>query len=59
MTERHHDISLAVGGGSRWMSYREIAEARGDQRGLSGASGVAATWPRQPGNDGSTRVAVP
>ena len=29
MTERHHDISLAVGGGSRWMSYREIAEARG------------------------------
>ena len=30
----------------------------GDQRGLSGASGVAATWPRQPGNDGSTRVAV-
>jgi hypothetical protein len=59
MTERHHDIELAVGGGARWMSYRELADARGISIASAARLVLRRRWPRQPGNDGSTRVAVP
>jgi hypothetical protein len=43
----------------RWMTYGEISQARGIS--LASARGLVyrRKWRRQPGNDGTTRVAVP
>jgi hypothetical protein len=45
--------------GARWMTYAELAEARGIS--LTSATRMAfrRKWKRQPGNDGTARVAVP
>jgi hypothetical protein len=53
------NISLAVGDGSRRMTYAELAEARGIS--LASARRLARRhqWPRQVGNDGVVRVIVP
>lgn len=48
-----------AGDGTRWMSYDELAVARGINR----ASAIRLTfrkhWPRRTGNDGQARVAIP
>lgn len=48
-----------AGDGTRWMTYDELAAARGINR----ASAIRLTfrkhWPRRTGNDGQARVAVP
>lgn len=48
-----------AGDGTRWMSYDELAAARG----ISRASAIRLTfrkhWPRRTGNDGQARVAIP
>ena len=53
------DISLAVGDGSRRMTYAELGQIRG----ISSASAERLVrrhkWPRQLGNDGVVRVLVP
>ena len=53
------DISLAVGGGARRMTYAELAAVRG----ISALSAERLVrrhqWPRQTGNDGVVRVLVP
>jgi hypothetical protein len=53
------DISLAVGDGSRRMTYAELAQARGIS--LASARRLARrhAWGRQAGNDGVIRVTVP
>jgi hypothetical protein len=52
------DISLAVGDGSRRMTYTELADASGIS--LTSARRLARRhhWPRQAGNDGIVRVTV-
>jgi hypothetical protein len=44
---------------TRWMTYGELGQARGIS--VASARGLAyrRKWRRQPGNDGTTRVAVP
>lgn len=53
------DITLAVGGGTRRMTYAELAAVRG----ISAVSAERLVrrrrWPRQAGNDGVVRVLVP
>jgi len=53
------DITLAVGDGSRRMTYAELAQARGIS--LVSARRLARRhrWPRQAGNDGIVRILVP
>ena len=53
------DISLAVGDGSRRMTYAELANARGIS--LASARRLARRhhWHRRAGNDGIVRVTVP
>jgi hypothetical protein len=53
------DITLAVGDGTRRMTYAELAEARGIS--LASARRLARRhhWPRQIGNDGVVRILVP
>ena len=53
------DITLAVGDGTRRMTYAELAQARGIS--LASARRLARrhAWGRQAGNDGVIRVTVP
>jgi hypothetical protein len=53
------DLSLAVGDGSRRMTYPELAQARGIS--LASARRLARRhhWHRQAGNDGVVRIIVP
>ena len=53
------NISLAVGDGTRRMTYAELAQARGIS--LASARRLARrhAWARQAGNDGVVRVTVP
>jgi hypothetical protein len=53
------EISLAVGDGSRRMTYAELADARGIS--LASARRLARRhyWHREAGNDGIVRVTVP
>lgn len=43
----------------RWMSYAELGSARGINITSAKRLAVRRKWRRQPGNDGTTRVAVP
>ncbi len=45
--------------GTRWMTYRELAEFLGVEEESSRRRAQRARWPRRPGNDGKTRVGVP
>lgn len=47
------------GGDTRWMTYAELAEARGIKEPGAVRLVQRRRWERQPGNDGSVRVAVP
>ncbi len=47
------------GGDTRWMTYAELAQARGIKEPAAVRLVQRRGWERQPGNDGSTRVAVP
>jgi hypothetical protein len=53
------DVVHDAGGDIRWISYRELADARGIS--LASAKRIAnrRRWPRQAGNDGTARVGVP
>lgn len=53
------DIRGDVGGDSRWMTYAELAEARGIREPAAVRLVQRRHWERRPGNDGSVRVAVP
>jgi hypothetical protein len=43
----------------RWMTYRELAELLKVEEESARRRAQRARWPRRPGNDGKTRVAVP
>jgi hypothetical protein len=43
----------------RWMTYAELAEARGISVASATRMAFRRKWKRQPGNDGTARVAVP
>jgi hypothetical protein len=43
----------------RWLTYAELAEARGITRKAAARLTLRHRWRRQPGNDGVTRVLVP
>lgn len=47
------------GGDTRWMTYAELAQARGIKEPAAVRLVQRRRWERQPGNDGSMRVAVP
>lgn len=47
------------GAGARWMTYGELAEARGTSRASAIRQAQRRRWPRRPGNDGTVRVLVP
>jgi len=47
------------GGDTRWMTYAELAQARGIKEPAAVRLVQRRGWERQPGNDGSTRIAVP
>ena len=53
------DITLAVGDGSRRMTYAELADARGISLPSARRLVLRHRWPRQRGNDGIVRVTVP
>jgi signal transduction histidine kinase len=44
---------------TRWMTYRELAQARGISAASAARLAFRKGWLRQPGNDGAARVAVP
>lgn len=44
---------------ARWMSYAELAEARGISTASATRLAMRRKWPRRLGNDGTARVAVP
>lgn len=48
-----------VGGDSRWMTYAELAQARGIKEPAAVRLVQRRGWERQPGNDGAARIAVP
>jgi hypothetical protein len=54
-----NDISLAVGGGARRMTYAEIATVRGISVPSARRLVLRHRWLRQVGNDGIVRVTVP
>jgi DNA repair exonuclease SbcCD ATPase subunit len=45
--------------GTRWMTYRELADFLGVEEESGRRRSQRARWPRRPGNDGKTRVGVP
>ncbi len=45
--------------GARWMTYRELGQARGISRSSAERLARRLKWPRQAGNDGFARVLVP
>ena len=53
------DISLAVDAGIRWMSYVDIAAARGVSVASATRMARRKKWRRQPGNGPAVLVAVP
>ena len=53
------DITLAVGDGSRRMTYAELAAVRGTSQPSAERLVRRRGWPRQVGNDGVVRVLVP
>jgi len=53
------DISLAVGDGTRRMTYAELAAVRGTSQPSAERLARRRGWPRQVGNDGVVRVLVP
>jgi hypothetical protein len=59
MRDAGNDYREDVGDDVRWLSYGELGQARG----ISTASAIRLAfrrkWPRQDGNDGTVRVAVP
>jgi hypothetical protein len=59
MRDAGNDERSDVGDDSRWLSYGELGQARG----ISTASAIRLAfrrkWPRQDGNDGTVKVAVP
>jgi hypothetical protein len=54
-----NDISLAVGDGSRRMTYAELAAVRGISLPSARRLVLRHRWARQTGNDGVVRVTVP
>jgi hypothetical protein len=46
-------------GETRWLTYAELAEARGIDKASAIRLCLRRKWPRQKGNDGTVRVAVP
>jgi hypothetical protein len=48
-----------TGDGTRWMTYAELAAARGITRSSATRLAFRRGWQRQTGNDGQARVAVP
>ena len=48
-----------IGGDSRWMTYAELAQARGIKEPAAVRLVQRRGWERHQGNDGSARVAVP
>jgi len=44
---------------TRWLTYAELAAARGISRNSAVRVAKRRNWPRRKGNDGSARVAVP
>ena len=48
-----------TGDGTRWMTYAELAAARGITRSSATRLAFRRGWRRQTGNDGQARVAVP
>ena len=48
-----------VGGDTRWMTYAELAQARGIKEPAAVRLVQRRSWERQMGNDGSARIAVP
>ena len=48
-----------IGGDSRWMTYAELAQARGIREPAAVRLVQRRGWERHQGNDGSARVAVP
>ena len=50
---------MVVTGDSRWMTYAELAMARGIKEPAAVRLVQRRRWERQPGNDGAVRVAVP
>jgi len=53
------DISLAVGAGTRRMTYAELADVRGISAASAERLARRRRWARQAGNDGVVRVLVP
>lgn len=48
-----------AGDGTRWMTYAELAKVRGITKSSATRLAFRKGWPRQTGNDGQARVAVP
>ena len=48
-----------TGGETRWLSYGELAKARGISKASATRLAFRRKWPRQVSNDGGARVAVP
>lgn len=48
-----------AGDGTRWMTYTELAASRGITKPSATRLAFRRGWPRQTGNDGQARVAVP
>jgi hypothetical protein len=46
-------------GETRWLTYAELAESRGIDKASAIRLCLRRKWPRQKGNDGTVRVAVP
>src|SRR5689334_5323356 len=53
------DLSLAIDGAGRRMTYVELASLRGISLGAARRLVLRHRWPRVPGNDGLVRVTVP
>ena len=53
------DNDGTTGEAGRWLSYAELAEARGITRKAAARLTLRHRWRRQPGNDGAVRVWVP
>lgn len=56
--DRSDDTNEAMGG-TRWVSYAELAKLRGITKASATRLAMRRAWDRQPGNDGLARVAVP
>lgn len=59
MADDRGDVPGDTGDGTRWMSYAELAKLRGISKASATRLAFRRGWPRQSGNDGMARVAVP